>query len=380
MAKLKDIASHHNIEMDVIDPPLFPNINQNEKTGNSLRRAWIEPVRNVETPSKQGFNTVGTAAINPVETLSKQGFNLNENPSSTLTKQSLNTVEDLRGNPLKIMSFLANSIDQEGSYTTKKISTTDIANNAEISKESVKTALKFLLKNEIIFRVKSYTGLYGWTVYRLDKTLIDDFIKQGLKRVKTRVISSSSYNKTTTTNNDESNFKQDVSMDWNFIDFSSLIDIGFGEQQLNQLYKAKKLTSEQIQESIYAFAYARKQPDVLKAIRTNHLNFLMGILMKGEPYLPPPGYKSPLDIAIQEDIERKKKKLALEAELNDLKFQEWYNFLTKEEKEKLFIQELTDEEKEVFFDKNARYMPEHVKENKRKEVLKPYFLNLANEA
>lgn len=299
------------------------------------------------------------------------------------------------GKERELLFFIFSSCIKNRSTISEPLTLEHICRNTTLRLTSIKTTINRLSTKNLIIRAKGKKGRSGWMRFELPNIIYNEIliaekeskwilnrsqkefnqITEKITEQNTRSLSSSSNYINTTTDTKDDNFS--FSDEWKYIDIEPLAEIGFTDAQLKQLARAAKLTPTEVQESVYAFAYARKLPEIAKSIRTNHLNFLMGVLIKkGEPYLPPTGYKSPLDIAIQEDIERKKKKLALEAELNDLKFQEWYNFLSKEEKENLFIQELTDQEKELYFDKNARYMPEHVKENKRKEVLRPYFMNV----
>ena len=387
--ELESIEQNKNTLLDINDTQTAHNTQKKQttnktQTNHNLTTNYTQNSvvpQNIESPINK-LNTKQNTDhhTNYTQTTHKQnGFqNKNKSPINTLV-----------GVQKKLLLLIFQSSLKVNSTISEELTIETIVESLDIKKGSVRTSIARLLSKNFITLYDSKEGRGGWQQFEIPHEIYGELIRKEFKsttqtthnlntelntELRTMLPSSSSNDINTTTNTKDDNFS--FSDEWKYIDIEPLADIGFTESQLKQLARAGKLTPVEVQESIYAFAYARKQPEIVKSIRSNPLNFLMGILIKkGEPYLPPTGYKSPVDLAIQEDIERKKKKLELEAELNNLKFLEWYNFLAKEEKEKLFVQELTDEEKELYFGKNARHLPEHVRESKRKEVLQPYFFN-----
>lgn len=358
MANLTEIASRHKVNLVIKEKPnTHPTVSfVSRKPEGRLRRPWLmdeeENLPKKETGFKQGLNSVKTVFINPVETRSKQEENRVDQPCFKIgSKQGFNRVKDFRGNPLLVMSFLVKNISSEMAYVTEQLSMTNIANGLGISRESTKTALKFLIKNNIVMRLNSRTGLHGWTNYKLKESLVDEFVKQGLNRVKTGANSSSNiYNNTNTTRYEENkDFHEMIE-----IDISPLAEIGFSEYHLKQILSQKKLSSDLIQHSIHAFAFDLRENDKekhLKAKKIAPLNFIMGILRNGIPYTPPPNYESPEIRAMrlfvenqekmrseQEKIEKKAFDLAVNEWIANLKEIEKSSILTSQEEKNQWLQ------------------------------------------
>lgn len=331
MANIKEIAARHKINLDIKDSP-YPSpsaIPNPEKNEGRLRRPWLEDTSKTQSSkieSKQGLNLVETEAINPVKTQLEPGLNGVDQPHlETEFKLGLNRVKDFRGNPLKVMLYLVSMVSSEEPYVTEKISVTDIAENAGLSRESVKTALKFLIKKQVIKRLISQTGLHGWTSYKLQEAITEDFIKQGLNRVKTGSISSSSNYKTTTNIDGDKNNT--------LINIEPLRQIGINYSHIVQILNQQKLTVEMIQDSVYAFAYDLKYNNKAIGIKASPLNYFMGILRSGQVYAPPENYELPEQEAMRLYLERKKaqeaQKEQMEKEIFDLHFKEWLGLLTE---------------------------------------------------
>jgi predicted transcriptional regulator len=308
--------------------------------------------------------------------------------SIAITNPSQIQLSDLKRNPLKIVHYIYKNyceIEKE----SKKITKTELMRTLDISINSLKTAIKFLIRNGILMRKKVEVGKNGNTVYEFSNGVYNE-IKKNHKILfsnstfkKNRmgsILSSSSNYKTTTTDEDERKTErkiagQTLSEEWQSIDYGCLMSIGFGSCHLLQISNLGKFTAKEVQESIHAFAFTLTQPEIMKGIRADPLTYFMGILVKrGEPYLPPAGYQSPNEINMAAEKERLEKELKLKNELKDLKFEDWYASLTIDEKEKLTNKEMTNEMRSVFFSEGG-YIPEQVREKKRKEVLKPYYLN-----
>ena len=173
------------------------------------------------------------------------------------------------------------------------------------------------------------------------KTVIQTVSKQESKQ-ESRLSSSSSIKvlenlKTTTTNKrEEENKRQNLSEEWGVIDFSSLVEIGFSRNHLIQISQQGKLSVEQVQDSINAFAFDLKKNQKTKAIHGSPLGFFMGILRKGCPYTPPENYESPEDEALRKYLEAKRtqsvRRKAMEQELLELEFSEWSDSLSDVER------------------------------------------------
>jgi len=123
-------------------------------------------------------------------------------------------------------------------------------------------------------------------------------------------------------------------LDWDNVDVSPLEHIGLTQKHLLQL---KNNHPDIVQESINHFAYGIKYNPKAKKY-DEPLSVLMGVLRKGEAWVEV-NYKSPVEIAQQELIERKqaeKERLEkLEETAYKLALDEWTMTLTKEDIEKI---------------------------------------------
>lgn len=170
MAKLSDLIPNKELDSQ-----------KTKKTSASAhkyipkkRRAWI----NDEKDSNKSL----MGSIKPInETDSINGVNkpylstLLNNEQTTIEASSL-SLEKLRSNPLKIIWFLYDNIDprSDNFRTTYKMTTLSIVNALNISKDSVRTALRFLIKNNVITRVDFKIGKLGYSVYALNSQIINE--------------------------------------------------------------------------------------------------------------------------------------------------------------------------------------------------------------
>ncbi len=339
MARLKDIASRHNVNIPLDNKETIPSNNletDNNKPIGKIRRPWMEDYEtsvSKNTDIRHGLNPVLTESINPVSTLFKPSSNPVDKQGLIFDpKQGLNRVKDLRGNPLKVIIYLINSISKDEPYITEKVNVTDIANNAKISRESAKTALKFLKKFELITRLYSHTGVHGWTTYKIKKEIIDDFTKQGLNTVSTGAINSSSYINTTTikTNNSEdikiTETKNDEQSKWDEIDTTPLEHIGFNKRVIQNIKGLNKNSPEIIQDSINQFSFGLKNNGDAKKYEKNARDVLIGVLKEGRAWIEK-NYKSPREIEVEQFLARKKEERErikkLEEEMIQYEFEEW---------------------------------------------------------
>jgi len=272
--------------------------------------------------------------------------NSEELPVNTAQKKNDNqttilSLAMLRSNPLKIAQYIFELSKEELNNTTKQITRSEIMKELNLSKESVKTAISFLLKNSVLDRVAFQVGKNGWSVYKLKANFFNE-IKTAYQ-TKTiaplnRVLSR--------------NITTEVTLEWDQIDISQLEHVGFKTSHVHQL--KTKNSPKIIQESIYHFAYGLKFNPKAKSYN-DPLSVLMGVLRKGEAWIEA-NYRSTQEIAqkeinnnIKEQIERVQK---LEEEAFDLAFFEWNKNLSEEEIESV-LQKDTN--------KNEKFIPKKVR-------------------
>jgi len=234
----------------------------------------------------------------------------------------------LRSNPLKIAQYIFELSRQEINNTTKQITRSKIMKELDLSKESVKTAINFLLKNSVLERVAFRIGKKGWSIYKLET----DFFNELQKAYQTKTIAP--LNSVLSRNAiSESTLELDQ------IDISQLEHIGL---KISHIYQLKTRNSPKaIQESIYHFAYGLKFKPKAKSY-SDPLSVLMGVLRKGEVWIEA-SYRSTQEIAQEEinnniktQIERLQK---LEEEAFVLAFAEWNKKLSEEEIESVLQKE-----------------------------------------
>lgn len=101
------------------------------------------------------------------------------------------------------------------------------------------------------------------------------------------------------------------------------------------MVQAGVLTSEQVQESINAFAFDLEANGKSKEINGAALNYFMGILRKG-PYAPPANYESPDMRQMRLYLEAKKReqqaRAEVEAQIESYEFDSWIAGISNEEK------------------------------------------------
>ena len=320
MANLEKVAESLSVKLELIKfKQMSIDSNDLEKTVGHKRRAWlpdtkkgsIDPIYqpHLSTPFDQPLSVTGSikGAYKPLNI----------------------SLQNLRSNPLKIAQYLFELSNHDPEKITGKLTQSEIMKHLEISRDSARTGLRFLLKNTLVKRVAFQAGKAGWSKYKLKNELFEELAKTYQKgSIQKGVINSSSNNyKNTTT------YKP--LLDWENIDISPLENIGFNKKHLLQLMR--KNLPEIVQESINHFAYG-----LLYNLKTQKyadpLSVLIGVLRKGEPWVEA-NYKSSQEISLEKTIENKKKQKekisALEAELLKIEFEEWYVSLTDDKKKEL---------------------------------------------
>jgi predicted transcriptional regulator len=248
-----------------------------------------------------------------------------------------------------------------GDLLSPPITLDRIAAHLESHKGTAKTIIFRLTQKGFLKREASATGRGGFTRFRLEKDLyqailireteykrVTNGVQTGNKEVTQRVTqrvtsapSSSSVldleNLKTTTSEQEAveNGQVLLPSDWESVDFSSLTEFGFSRSHLIQLARHGKLSTSEVQDSIYFFAFDLKRNGKGRELKGPPVNFFMGILRKGLPYAPPENYESPETEARRRYIEGKRRledqRQADERELQELEFAEWGRGLSPEE-------------------------------------------------
>jgi hypothetical protein len=329
MAELEKIAESLNIKLTNLQKKPSDHALDKKSVGQK-RRAWL--IDEEKSNEKGSINPVHKTDLSIGFINSIYRPLLEKGSIKGVYKPLLISLQNLRGNPFKIIQYLFELSRNQDEKITEKTTHSQIMKKLEISKDSAKTAIRFLLKNKLIERVNFQIGKMGWSKYRIKKDLYDELEKAYLKGSINPINqkgsnSSSSYINTTT-------IKDRPLLTWDDIDISPLENIGLTKKHLLQL---KKNQPEIVQESINHFSYGLKYNTKTKKY-DDPIAVLMGVLRKGEAWVEP-SYKSVKEIAQQEFIERKlseqERLKKLEEESYKLALDEWIRSLTTEEIEQI---------------------------------------------
>lgn len=329
MAKLHDVAESLNIKLDVGSQQHTP---YPEKASGKKRRAWL--IDEKDEKSEEAYSSINQkGSINPINKphLSTPNINpiyepLYEKGSIRPVKKPLNlTLDKLRGNPLRIIQYLFGLLIMASAITTEKTTLLEIMKTLEISKDSARTGLRFLIKNNLVKRVDFHPGKHGWSKYELKKAIFTEleeaYQKGSINPINKKGSNSSSINniKTTTKAGDE----------WNF-DISSYARFGFTPSHIKQLASLSVISAVDVEQSLTEFNYDLDN-NALPPIKTSKINFLMGLLRSGHLYVSE-GFKNAQEEAIVEMARRHegRRKNLLEA-----KFLAWEGALNEEARQQV---------------------------------------------
>jgi hypothetical protein len=216
---------------------------------------------------------------------------------------------------------------------------------------TVKKTIQRLEELEHIKRIRFKNGRGGWTIYSLSKDMYDQIRnyqgrfkletkwRQTRDKLETKVesevetstpSSSSSYINTTTNYRAGALAKIELN--------EVLIQLGFNQGHIDQLLRDSSLSPELIQNSLDAFAFDLGFEDVKKKVRSP-IGLIMKLLKNGQIYISEKGYELEEDRLYRELIERaekkKEEKLKLESRMAEIKFEEWLENISDEEKRNL---------------------------------------------
>ncbi len=241
---------------------------------------------------------------------------------------------------------------------TAPLSIEHLAISCKTTKLSAQKTVQRLEKKEAIIRAEFKNGRGGWTRYGLPDLIYQEILHTGKfmenlgqtqdkvrsqprTQPRTDSSSSSSYiinNKNTTTTSD-SRENGKLAEEWHNVDIEPLSEVGFSKTHFLQIAHQGKLSAEMVQTSIHAFAFDLKRNNKVKVLKTNPVNYFMGILRNGQPYAPPSNYESPQDEALRIYVEKQreleKRRAEFESNALDFAFKEWLHSLNEAEKNQI---------------------------------------------
>jgi hypothetical protein len=276
--------------------------------------------------------------------------NTNIDTNGTQTRHKKTDLNSIVGEQRKLLFFIYDLCKINGTKITSPLNLEVFYENTFVEKGSIKTSLSRLIQKGFLLREGRKTGRAGWVVFRIPDTVYQELFnndvslsltqtrhkldtKPDTKPNTTPSIVSSSYINTTTY----------LSEDFKQIDYSSLIEFGFDESHIIQIYREylKKpeisLSAEIVQNSINALAFDLKHNNVAVSFKNSPTVVLTALLKKGQPYSSktPEKVLSPREEAMQEYLaaqqKRNSKILEIENQAKDCAMQEWLTNLPDEE-------------------------------------------------
>lgn len=347
---------HHKTNEQIIQP----HGNNEEQVTNPLQNShYLES--KIENGNLESYTYIDNNKITITQQLDnneathrQQLDNIQETIQITNREQIDNNLDEiniyndvlrLTGLQKKIVDCVVDICISINKLETGPIETNRLCLYVNSSRESIKTSINRLINKGLIIRNKGKTARGGYINLSITKDILStimtlreknkynndsinmaDLIRKQLGNIP---IYSSNSNKLNTTT------KETIPSEWDDIEFSPLLEIGFNKTQIKQLIG--KNDPAIVQESIYHFAYGLKHNQKFSKYE-EPLNVIMGVLRKGQGWCEK-NYRSEQELAQQKFIENKKaelqRKKILEEEAYKLAFTEWQLQLKPEELEKI---------------------------------------------
>jgi len=322
------------------------NIEQNEST-QKPDRTINHGVSRALAGQKQGVSRALAGqkqGVSQAEAPQKQG--VSRALAAALAKTDENFTIPPEGKELDLLLFLCDVCIKTCSLKTTEITTKTLNSYLGVNSNRLRNiVLRITKKNLIKIVAQNCSSAGAYRIFEFSKNVYDKLLlkltdsklsaqsKEALAEALAEADVVSSYINNTT--NIPENFKQ--------IDFSPLIDFGFDESHIIQIYReyTKKpelsLSADIIQNSIYALAFDLKHNNVAESFKHSPTVVLTALLKKGQPYSSktPEKVLTPREEAMQEYTSAQKKKnlkiLEIETHTKELAQQEWLNNLLDEE-------------------------------------------------
>jgi len=323
-------------------------VTNREQTGSKVvtseAKNWEQTSNKLVTKNSQKTETGNKLVTKPVTDVvtkwEQTGNKLVTNPSFS----------ELIGLQKNLIVFIYNSCKLERNKSTQALTLEHITDTFKVSAGTVKTTIRRLERKDCIKRISFKNGRGGWSKYELSESLFMELLQleSGNKLVTnweqtsnklvselvtepvTSLPSSSSINITTT------NYKADALAKIELTE--ALTSLGFNQGHIEQLLRDSSLNSEEIQNSLNAFAFDLGYEDVKRKVRSP-IGLIMKLLKNGQAYISEKGYESEEDRLYRELIERADKKNEekknLKARLVEVKFEEWLDDISDDDKRKI---------------------------------------------
>lgn len=362
---------------------ISPSRVRNESVINQTKKSH----GTVTSPSRVRNNNQTTAyreqksVTNPSQIRNESVTDSVTSPSQSPSREidhnlTLTRLVELSKNQRIILDHLYNICAQHGERTTSQISNTDLEKDTKINKGSLKNNISILNDNNIIFVKNTKYGPSGWRIFEIPeityKYISSQRTTSKLAEVRHESVTSPSRSPSREVSQDlpsssslintTTNYKADALAENKIQLTDGLIAAGFNQGHIEQLRRDSSLGPEEIQNSLNAFAFDLGFEDVKRKVRSP-IGLIMKLLKNGQAYISEKGYESEEDRLYRELVDRaekkKEEKTKLEAKLINIKFEEWLENISNEEKRNLvepvgeFMGLIHREELKEYFKKNV---------------------------
>ncbi|HBY69524.1 MAG TPA: hypothetical protein DEG69_18330 [Flavobacteriaceae bacterium] len=274
----------------------------------------------IQTKEKQDTNGPKTR---PKQDLNKTQTRPKLDPNKTQTRPKLDLIKNissLTGRELEMIYFIYDECLCNGNMTTAKLSIAYIESKLNSSKIALKRTIQRIYSKQLIIKHLIKEGRGGWVVYKLPNDIYSQIL-QSKTRPKLDLNSTETRPKldpkldleldlTSPSSSGVNNINNNITTtelpeEWKTIPFYNLNKtIKLGQQQIKNIFNKKTLSADQVDKSLEAFANDMEKG--LTNPNKSPLAFLMGIMLKGNPYTSvDPKFKTEEEIYIQKQMEIK---------------------------------------------------------------------------
>ena len=264
----------------------------------------------------------------------------------------INCVKSLVGMQKIFLYYVVENCKARGRLITDKLTNEFLRELLNASADTVKTIVQRVVNKGLVSRAEGKKGKGGYSIFetyevvrnvvleeQLQMELSKQLVNQMVNSKSKHIVNNLETNKVTDTYSSSSNIYNNTTtngtdLDYYSVNINPLQHIGLTYFHIDQLNKQKKLSLEQIQDSIYYFAFDLSRNGKAKTLKKSPLEFFMGILRHG-PYTPPSNYESPenesMRLYLESKARNKKINDELEKKLKETLWQEWKDTLSDQE-------------------------------------------------
>jgi hypothetical protein len=286
---------------------------------NTETRSTPKPRKSVEITPMKSLGTFGGEGIDPFHRI---GFG------------------SLVGVQRKIILFIYNECFHHGSLESPPVTREYLAQAISVPYLSMKKSILRLEEKGFLARMGYRRGRGGFSVYKLSKDIYQELTRlreQGslpslndsevLRIVPDSDLKNKSAAENTKSSSNEIQSPGELSGEWAIINFEQLVEVGFSKYHLKQISQQAKFSPVEVQDFINFFAFDLNRNNKGKEIKGDPINYFMGIIRKGVPYVPPKNYMSPADEARLQYLKyvesRERERAEQEIKIKEFEFRNW---------------------------------------------------------